>query len=36
MGKISGVEAAKKCNMPEPTFRYKAIAYRNSTQTDEK
>ena len=36
MGKISGVVAAKKCNMPESTFRYKAIAYRNSTQTDEK
>lgn len=32
MGTISGVEATKKCNMPESTFRYYAIAYRNSTQ----
>ena len=35
MGKISAIAAAKKCGMPESTFRYKAIAYRQSTQTDE-
>ena len=32
LGKISAVEAAKKCGMPESTFRYKAIAYRKSLQ----
>lgn len=35
MGKITGVEAAKRCGMPEPTFRYKAKAYRDSTQSEE-
>ena len=30
MGKISAIEAARKCGMPESTFRYKAIAYRDS------
>lgn len=35
MGAISGVEAAKKCGMPEATFRYKAKAYRDATQREE-
>lgn len=33
MGRISCIVAAKKCGMPESTFRYKAGAYRQSTQT---
>lgn len=34
MGKISAIAAAKKCGMPESTFRYKAIAYRQLTQSE--
>lgn len=29
-GRLTAVEAAKKCDMPESTFRYKAIALRDS------
>lgn len=35
MGKISAIAVAKKCGMPESTFRYKAIAYRQSTQKED-
>ena len=35
MGKTSAIAAAKKCGMPETTFLYKAIAYRQSTQKDD-
>lgn len=34
IGKISCVAAAKKCDMPESTFRYKAIAYKQSVCED--
>lgn len=35
MGKISAIAAAKKCKMPESTFRYKAVAYKQSIQKEE-
>lgn len=35
MGKISAIAAAKKCGMPESTFRYKAIAYKQSTKKED-
>lgn len=35
MGKISAIEAAKRCDMPESTFRYKAIGYRDSISHEE-
>ena len=34
LGKISAVEASRKCNMPESTFRYKALAYRKSLENN--
>lgn len=30
MGKIACIEAAKRCEMPESTFRYCAEVYKNS------
>lgn len=35
MGEINTVAAAKKCGMPESTFRYKAKAYKMSVQAIE-
>lgn len=35
MGNTSTIAAARKCGMPESTFRYKAEAYRKSTKAEE-
>jgi len=36
MGEMSYAAAAKKCGMPESTFRYKAVAYQQSAPSEDK